>query len=259
LVSHLVIGDAHSNPTTSSDRFEVLGKFIVDEQPDVIIDMGDFASLDSLSSYDRGKKAFEGRRYTADCEAARNSRDRLMRPIREYNAQRKKNKERQYKPRLVALLGNHEDRINRVCESSPELDGVISTRDLGAEEYGWSVYPFLDIVIIDGVAYSHYFGTGVKQLPAGGENPAHRLINTQFMSSTSGHLHLRDFHERTSPDGRRIIGLFPGCFLDPNQYEEYAGNANLMWWKGVVVCKDVANGTYDPNFISINELYRRYY
>ena len=35
---------------------------------DKVICMGDFASMDSMSSYDRKKKSFEGRRYKKDIE-----------------------------------------------------------------------------------------------------------------------------------------------------------------------------------------------
>ena len=69
-MKHLVIGDSHAKPGISNRRFEWLGKLILDEKPDVIIDIGDFEDMPSLSSYDVGKKSYEGRRYIKDLESA---------------------------------------------------------------------------------------------------------------------------------------------------------------------------------------------
>ena len=65
----LIIPDPHANPDYDNDRFKALGKFIMHEKPEVIVCLGDMADLPSLSSYDRGTKGFEGRRYRKDIEA----------------------------------------------------------------------------------------------------------------------------------------------------------------------------------------------
>ena len=70
MATHLVIGDPHCTPKASNDRFLWAGKFAHDLKPNTIICMGDFASMDSLSSYDKGKKQFEGRRYKKDIDHA---------------------------------------------------------------------------------------------------------------------------------------------------------------------------------------------
>ena len=55
MATHLVIGDPHCNPKASNDRFLWAGKMARDLKPTTIVCMGDFASMDSLSSYDKGK------------------------------------------------------------------------------------------------------------------------------------------------------------------------------------------------------------
>ena len=65
----LVIPDCHAAPEYDNDRFTALGKFIVDEQPDIIVCLGDFGDMPSLSSYDKGTKGFEGRRFKKDVES----------------------------------------------------------------------------------------------------------------------------------------------------------------------------------------------
>ncbi len=255
MTNHLVIGDAHAKPGQSLERFTILGEWCVKHQPDVIIDMGDWADMPSLSSYDKGKRSFEGRRYSKDIAAARKAREMFSKPIADFNAVQRHARKSQYSPRYVALGGNHcEGRIERATQLTPELHGTISVSDLGYDDFGWEYIPFLKTICIDGVTYSHYFTSGVMGRPVGGEHPATALLTKKFKSCTSGHLHLRDFSERTAVGNNKILGLFPGCFFE--HHEDYAGEANDMWWRGIVECKDVKQGNYDPNFISMKELRR---
>ena len=53
---HLVIPDSHAMPTHNNDRYEWLGKFIFDIRPDVVIDIGDSADMESLCSWDKDKR-----------------------------------------------------------------------------------------------------------------------------------------------------------------------------------------------------------
>ena len=66
MTTHLVIPDQHAHPDNNNDRFEWLGKLIVDLKPDVVINLGDMADMPSLCTYDKGTKGFEGRRYKQD-------------------------------------------------------------------------------------------------------------------------------------------------------------------------------------------------
>lgn len=258
MTTHLVIGDAHSKPGVSNERFEWLGRLCLDRRPDVIIDIGDWADMESLCSYDKGTKSFEGRRYAADCAAARDARQRFDAPIAAYNDMRARNGKKQYRPRKVSTLGNHEHRIVRAVEMSPNLEGALDLQHLGAETYGWEVHPFLEIVNVDGVHYSHYHTSGVMGRPVGmsGEHPASQTLKKKYVSCTSGHIHVRDFTERARADGTKILGLVAGCYFE--HMEPYAGPANDMWWRGVVLCHNVENGEYDPEFISIERVREMY-
>lgn len=248
MASHLIIGDAHAKPGVSNERFAWLGRLATERQPSTIIDMGDWADMPSLSSYDKGRKDFEGRRYKHDIAAARDARARFDGEL----VTRKG-----YKPRKVALGGNHcEGRINRAIQLSPELDGVISHEDLGYAEFGWDYVPFLQPICLDGVYYCHYFTSGVMGRAIGGEHPATSLVTKQLVSCTSGHVHLRDFSERTNAAGKKILGLFPGCYF--SHEEKYAAQANKLWWRGVVMAHEVRQGVYDPEFISLETIKRVY-
>jgi hypothetical protein len=248
-VSLLIIGDPHAKPGISNRRFDVLGALIEDLRPKTVLNVGDLFDMESLSSYDKGKKSFEGRRYKKDIEAGNDALERIHTKI----------KGLRNRPRLVSLIGNHEERIERAVEETPELDGTISYADFAYEHFSWEVVPFLEPVVLHGYTCQHYFGSGLMQRPIGGETHARRLIQTQYTSCIQGHSHLFDYHERTDARGRKMQAFVVGCYLDPSQWEGYAKRANAMWWKGVVWLPDAEDG-YSHNFrrIGIQELLAEY-
>lgn len=255
-MKHLVIPDVHVKPDQDFERLEWLGKYIIDTKPEVIVCLGDFADMHSLCSYDRGKKSFEGRRYHEDVEATVAAMDTMLYPLKQYNKRRAKARKKQYKPRMIMTLGNHENRINTAIEGDPVLDGTMSIDDLGYSANGWEVYPHMYPIEVDGVLYAHSFISGIMGRPIGGEHHAHSLLNKLHSSSTCGHSHLRDFCEKTTGKGERILGLVAGCYLD--HHEQYAGPANELWWKGVVMKHGVNNGVYDPEFVSLYRMKEMY-
>ena len=244
MATHLVIGDPHCNPKASNDRFLWAGKLARDLKPDTIICMGDFSSLDSLSSYDKGKKSFEGRRYKKDIDHAHDALEKFNKGL---NGRRS---------RKVMLLGNHEDRIDRIVNETPELDGTISTKDLKFKEFGWEVIAYQEPVAIDGVHYCHNYPTGIMGKPISGDNIARSLLLKNKVSSTVGHCHLFDYSMCTIPSGRKVLGLSAGCYL--HHKEEYARNTQRLWWSGLIVKRNVRQGEYDIETIEYNTVKRRY-
>lgn len=257
MTSHLVIPDAHAKPRTNQDRFDWLGQLIVDERPDKIICLGDFADMESLCSYDRGKKDYNARNYKKDIEAVMDAQDRLFGPLWDLNESAAQRHRKRYYPERIMLYGNHEHRITRAIElDHVVLDGLIGLDDLQYEFYGWETHPFLDVVTVDGIAYSHYFVSGVMGRAITGEHPAATLLRKQMMSCTAGHSHIFDMSRRTRADGKHIRGLVAGCYFD--HYEPYAGPANDLWYRGVFLKTNVEDGNYDLQEFSLNELRNRY-
>lgn len=250
----LPIGDSHAKVGISNERFTWLGRFIVDHQPDVIVEIGDFYDFPSLSSYDRGKKSFEGRRYKNDIIVGNDAIDKVEREIDRFNQTRKDRKIAQYRPRKIKLMGNHEERILRAVELHAELEGAIGYKDFKFSEYGWEYHDYMKAVFIEKVAFSHCIGSGIENRPIGGDKAALTLLQKKFMSAVVGHSHLRDFAEKTAEDGRKLCGLVTGCYLGEGQYEEYAGVANLLWWKGLVLMNDVKDGYFDPEFWNMKRI-----
>jgi hypothetical protein len=248
---HLVIPDVQCRPGVDLRHLTWIGKYIVSKLPDVVVCIGDFSDMNSLSLYDRGKRSFEGRTYAKDIAVAKKAMGLLLAPLRAYQ----KTKEgRSYKPRLVMTLGNHEERINRAIDDDSRLHGTISIDDLGYKEAGWQVYPFLKVVVIDGVAYSHYFVSGVMNKPV---SSASALVKKMHQSATMGHVQKTDiFMGDAKADGTPIVGLFCGtAYLHKEKYLGAQGNAQR---RQVILKHDVKNGAYDPVFCSLAHLRRRY-
>ena len=252
-MKHLVIPDCQIRSQDDLGFLEDIGKYIVHKQPDVIVQIGDFADMPSLSSYDVGKKVFEGRRYKSDIEATKTAMAVLLGPLNEYNERQRKNGKRLYKPRRVLTLGNHEDRISRAVNSDPKLDGTLDLSDLGYEAVGWEVHPFLEVVVIDGVAYSHYFVTGVAGRPA---STAAAQLNKKHMSCVAGHQQGRQSASAYRADGKRITSIIAGSCYEHN--EDYLGPQGNNHWRGVVMLHDVCDGEFDEMYVPLDYLRRKY-
>lgn len=247
---HLVIPDIHAHYNYDNSRADLLSRLIIDLKPDVVINLGDQWDFPSLCSYDKGKKSFQGRTYRADVDAGLEFSERLWAPIR-----RRKKK----LPETWFFEGNHEERISRAIQLQPELEGIIGFDNLELDKYYDHVVRYNNgtpgVEIIDGIAYAHYFTSGILGRAISGEHPAYYLLTKRFRSCTQGHTHILDFCERTQ-DQNKIFGLVAGCFID---YEsDWAGDANNMWWRGVVIKYNVEGGMYDPEFVSLDRLRKEY-
>ena len=231
-----------------------IGQYIVDRQPDVIVNIGDFADMPSLSSWDRGKKAFEGRRVIEDIKAVHRGMDALMKPLADHNKRKKLWREKMYRPQLVMTLGNHEDRINRAVEGSAEYEGFLSIDQLEYEKHGWEVVPFKETKVIDGIAYSHYFYNPMTGRPLGGQCATR--LKTIGHSFSMGHQQTLDYATRFLSNGQQQCGLVAGaCYL---HHEDYKGAQGNYHWRGVIVKHQVKDGAYDPMFVSLDFLCRKY-
>lgn len=253
-MKHFVLPDVQAKPGIDFGYLNRIGKYLVEKQPDVIINIGDFADMPSLSSYDVGTKKFEGKRYVHDVEASHEAMKALLSPIDDYNAKMKAQGKKQYRPRKVLTLGNHENRINRAVNLDPKLEGVLSVEDLGYKEYGWEVHDFLEVVIIDGVAYSHYFVTGVAGRPAG---TASAQLNKKHMSCVAGHQQGLQIATANRADGSLITSIIAGSCYEHN--EDYMGPQGNQHWRGCLMLHEVNDGHFDLMPISLNYINNRKY
>ncbi len=251
-IKHLLIPDVQAKSGVDLAHLKWIGEYIVDKKPEVIVCIGDFADMPSLSSYDKGKKSFEGKRYKLDIASAKEAMDLLLGPMRDYNAKKKAQKEKQYKPRMVMTLGNHEHRIARAVEMQAEFDGVIGYHDLPYGE--WEVHDFLKPVVINGVMYVHYLANPMSGKPYAGT--ALNQLSKVHHSFCVGHKQTLDVATYFTPIGKQTWGIVAGaCYLHDEDYKGYQGNAH---WRGVVMLHDVRDGSFDPMFVSLDYLKSSY-
>lgn len=251
--THVVIPDTQAGPGRPTDHLRWIGQYIVDQFSNhenvKVIHLGDHADMPSLSSYDRGKKSMENRRVMDDIAAANSAFIELNKPLEDHNRGLRK----KWWPERHIILGNHEDRITRAIEDDAQIDGLLSLDLLNYAEQGWDIHPFLKPHFIDGIGYAHYWANPMSGKPYGGMM-ATRLKTLGF-SFTMGHQQLLDYAIRFVA-GKSQHGLVAGaCYLHDEDYKGYQGNAH---WRGIVVCHDVRDGQYDPMFVSLGYLCRRY-
>lgn len=250
----LVLPDTQVKDGHDYSYLTQIGQYVTEKKPDIIVCLGDWADMPSLSSYDVGKKSFEGRRYKTDVVASRRAMDAFMAPLQAYNARAAKNHKERYNPRLVLTLGNHENRINRAINDDPKLDGTISVDDLGYQEYGWEVVPFLDVIVVSGIAFSHYFTTGLAGRPAA---TASAQLTKKHMSCIAGHQQGLQIATAHRADGIRLTSIIAGsCYTHDEDYMSSQGNQHF---RGFLVLHDVTpEGQFDLMSVSLSYLDKKY-
>jgi hypothetical protein len=249
---HIVIPDGQVKPGVSLKHWSYVGNYIAEKHPDFIHNMGDFADMPSLSSYDKGTKSFEGRRYNNDIETTKEAMALLMSPIQK-EQQRLKEKGIEWNPKFKLYLGNHEDRIARAVNLDAKLEGTIGISDLGYKEFGWEVYPYLRVVVSQGIAFSHYFTSGLLGRPV---SSARVLVQKKHMSCIMGHVQVKATHTEYRADGKKITGMFSGiCYTHD---EDYLGPQGNQVERGIWVLHNVKDGQFFELYVPLDYLNHKY-
>ena len=256
----LAIGDSHVSPEKSNERFGWLGQYIVDTKPDIIAQLGDFLSLESLSHWDKNKRLLmEGRRYRNDIEAGQDALTRLYQPIREYYSMCRRMKRKTYWPELVWIMGNHEEWVPKYLETHPELDmdiDLIDDLQLYTYDRNVTVVPYGRWELIDNVAFTHA-PIMANGRPVQGSMAMASALSLFHHSVVFGHLHHLEF-SCTNRHGRQCLqqALSAGCFFEGTF--SYCETANNKFWRGVVMIETRGDGSFDFETISLDKLREMY-
>jgi predicted phosphodiesterase len=254
----LVIPDTQVKPGVPIDHLGWIGQYMVEKQPDVVIHLGDHWDMPSLSSYDAGKRCFEGRRYVNDVHAGNVGLDALMAPLERYNKHKRALKEKQYRPRLIMLRGNHEQRIERAVNADPKLDGILGYHDFNDISHGFEPVPFLQPITVDGVAYVHFSvlnANGDVMASKFGQANARTQLNREMRTIVTGHKQGLDVANRPA-HGKLLWSIIAGsAYLHDEAYLTPQGN---HYWRGVVMLNDVRGGEFEPMPLTLAYLCRRY-
>jgi hypothetical protein len=249
--TYILIPDQHAHPDYHNDRADWAGKLIADVKPDVVVNMGDAIDLASLSSYDKGTRAFVGRSYLKDLNSHLDFQERLWAPMKRLKKKM---------PHSIYLEGNHEHRVERALDLSPELTGTIGFKDFAFDDYYNVVQRYEGgtpgVFQLDDILFAHYFVTGVSGRPIGGERAAHMHLAKIGQSAIAAHSHIFDYATRTNTVGRTTNGLVVGCYQDYSN--DWAGNVANLWRRGMVILRNVEAGDYDVQWCSIEALKKEY-
>ncbi len=246
-----VIPDTQVRPGVPTDHMTWIGKYIAEKArgrtgPVHVVHLGDHWDFPSLSSYDRkGGTLMEGRRFSEDLKAGDDAWRLLSIPL-----ERMRDK-RQAETQLWALGGNHEDRADRAAKNDAALEGTVGSHLCDRRE--WTVVPFLQPLVIGGVAFVHYVYNPMTGKPWGG------MIETRIknvgQSFVMGHQQQFKYGQVPVLGGRRIGVIAGNCYL---HNEDYIGPQGNNEWRGILVLHQVENGEFDLMQVSLDFLCRKY-
>jgi hypothetical protein len=243
-----VICDTQVMPGVNMDHLAWYGQYVAQKKPDVIVCIGDFGDFPSLSQFGRGTRDFAGHRYAKDIASFHEGMQLFLGPI-----DAAKKADPKWKPYMEFLDGNHESHIERITQEFPILEGTVSHDDLCLEEYGWRVHPFLQPVAIGGVAFCHYFPSGVMGRPI---TSAVSLLRKLHMSAFAGHMQGREIAYARRADGGNLTAIISGSFYQ-HQYKYLSPFTNAHW-RGTFFLHEVKDGQFDEMALSIDFLRRRF-
>ena len=242
----LVIADTQAKSEEDLEYLLWIGKYIADKKPDIIVHIGDHFDMPSLSSYDKGTSKIEGKRLYKDIEAG-------VEGFKLLNLELEKHKD--YHPRKVFCLGNHEERLDRYVNEHPELQGTLGTDKLPFAKYGWEVHPFLKPVEIEGIFFVHYLANPMSGKPYGGS--AMNILKTVGRSFVVGHKQCLDIAIRPTIDGKQQLGIVNGACYD--HFESYKGFTGNNHFRGLTVLHECSDGFAVPMFVSLDYMKEKYY
>ena len=246
---------AHAKPEASNKRFDWLGQLIYDIRPDYCIDLGDGADMCSLNSYDtRYPQAIVSQSYEADIESYNDSQERLRKMF-------KKNKRK--RPYWIGFEGNHENRIKKAIAHDPRLEGEkygVSFGHLQTDKWFDDYHEYVNsapaLVAYDGVLFGHFMSAWNYGRAISGKHHAYSLLSHVGCSVSVGHSHKYDYYYQGATLPNPIIGHVVGCFK--GKEEAWAGQANREWRSGVVIKREIENGVYNHEWVSMDKLRKEY-
>lgn len=220
----LAIGDSHDGPEIpDKSRFYAMGSYAKEHAVDHIIQIGDFASVDSMSTHDRNDtiKGHNKPSYKEDLSSFEEA-------LRYFN-----NGLDGYECEKHVTLGNHEDRIGRFVNNNPEMAELLFEKlyDLFTA-HGWTYSPFGEFYFIGDVGFTH---VPLNQMgkPYGGMHSENSIARDSLHDIVYGHTHKRV--DKTFPkmghDHITVVNL--GCSLPDGHIEDYARHSVTGWSYGV--------------------------
>jgi len=219
----LGVGDTHDHPRISKERFYWIGRLAADLGVDYIVQIGDFATLDSLNFHipDDTLLAKTKNPYSDDMSSLREAMAQVDRGLGSHRLKKH------------CALGNHERRAWRYEDTHPAMAGVVTGQLLETfEQFGWSTTDYGAYFFLGGVGFTH---APINKLgKTMGSESRLPVLNKMVFDIVRGH----DHQEYTQPQAKfgpigrvTLVGL--GCALPDGHIEDYAQHCLNGWSWGV--------------------------
>jgi len=239
----VAIGDTHAHPDYDLKRFAALGQFCAEEQPDVIVQIGDWSDMVSFNTHG-SRLEHEGVRWKDDIQVTQDSLSAFMRPI----TRRKKKM-----PHRIVTLGNHEHRVNRWLSENPKSLGHVGIEMLGFERHGFQVFPFGREAEVAGFDFVHHLGSSTGRAAAIG-SPSNG-VKSVGKSTVVGHTHIAQ-HIPVPYKDRTVHGIDLGCAIhkDMGHSENWSHPTAHKYRRCVWVFENAADGDADFREVRLSSL-----
>lgn len=252
IVRVVVIGDSHDKPSRTKEHYTWMGKFVAEEDPDFVVHIGDFMSLDSLSMHEP-----KGSRQDREASTFPDDLASLEEALSAYH---KGVPHDSGIPHHITM-GNHEDRAWRAAENDPRhmQDAPLRIQEK-FEQRRWTYTDFKKWHFISGVGFTHV-PTNLMGRPVGGKNSCNTIANDATHSIVFGHTHRFDYRTAAKLGLRQNIQVLNvGSAMPDGTVEEYFPETSPTGFTyGVVrLAIDRAGNIISHSLINMRELGLRY-
>lgn len=241
------IGDAHDSPDIpDKSRFEWIGAYVRDVKPDVVVQIGDFATLDSLNSHvpddtldGRLKPSFENDMGSLNLALQAMQLDGVEKHC---------------------TLGNHERRLFLYEQSHPPMAGkLVCSLDDVFTNNGWTYSPYGQVTYYGGVGFVH---VPLNRLGKtfGGKNAENTVANELLHDLVFGHSHIERTtrYSKIGPNNY-VISCNVGCALPDGHVESYATHSMSGGWSWGIMDMEIQHGHIQGrNWVSMAHLSEKY-
>ena len=243
----LAIGDAHDSPKLEDkSRFYAMGKLAKERGISHVVQIGDFADFDSVSTH-IAADTIEGKLnnpYTADIVSLNRALEDFERGLQGHTVTKH------------VTFGNHERRIYQYENSHPQVEGMLTSElEQTFKDGGWSKTPYGEFYFLAGVGFIH---CALNRLGKsyGGKLAESTIANDAVFDIVVGHSHVRKDHRapKIGPH-KHVTVLNLGCALPEGYTQNYIYHSQLAgWWYGVHVLTIHGGQIVGAEAISMHEL-----
>jgi transposase-like protein len=240
------IGDAHDSPDIQDkSRFRWISNYIRKEKPDLVIQIGDFATLDSLNTH-CGNETYGGKSkptFIADMVSFNNALGEMDLDGIEHHV----------------TLGNHERRLYLFEERAPEAYGMMQCElQKVLERHKWTQSPYGAPYVVGGVSFVHCALNSLGK-SFGGKNAEGTIANDAVGDWVIGHSHRERMHRAPKLGANNYVKIINvGCALPNGHIEEYAKHTLTGWSFGITDMVIQHGHVQDYRFVTMEHLSETY-